>query len=166
MSERQRSRRPGVGGVGRRTTSTSVHGRRAESTLVGAGTPRRGVGCAGMADSATPHGRVSGGRRGLLADSGALARFGRFAGALTRSRTARLEAERREEVERTRAAERRRIAGELHDVLAHRLSLLSLQAGALELRPDAPPDEAAQCAAIRTSAATAFEELRDVMAVL
>ena len=37
-----------------------------------------------------------------------------------------------------RAAERRRIAREMHDVLAHRLSLLSVHAGALEFRPDAP----------------------------
>lgn len=36
-----------------------------------------------------------------------------------------------------RAAERRRIAREMHDVLAHRLSLLSVHAGALEFRPDA-----------------------------
>ena len=38
------------------------------------------------------------------------------------------------------AAERNRIAREMHDVLAHRLSLLSLHAGALEFRPDAPPE--------------------------
>jgi signal transduction histidine kinase len=98
--------------------------------------------------------------------SGVLVRLGRSTTWYVRRRALRLEAEREEQLEQTRAAERRRIAGEMHDVLAHRLSLLSLQAGALELRPDAPADEAAQCAAIRTSAATAFEELRDVMAVL
>ena len=31
----------------------------------------------------------------------------------------------------------------MHDVLAHRISLLSLHAGALEFRPDAPPEEVA-----------------------
>ena len=36
-----------------------------------------------------------------------------------------------------RTAERRRIAREMHDVLAHRLSLLSVHAGALEFHPDA-----------------------------
>ena len=36
------------------------------------------------------------------------------------------------------SAERARIAREMHDVLAHRISLLSLHAGALEFRPDAP----------------------------
>ena len=42
-------------------------------------------------------------------------------------------------VAQARQMERNRIAREMHDVLAHRLSLLSLQAGALELWPDAPP---------------------------
>ena len=42
-------------------------------------------------------------------------------------------------VEQARYAERTRIAREMHDVLAHRISLLSLHAGALEFRPDAPP---------------------------
>ncbi len=44
--------------------------------------------------------------------------------------------------------ERNRIAREMHDVLAHRLSLLSLHAGALELRPDAPADEIARAAGV------------------
>ncbi len=83
-----------------------------------------------------------------------------------RERAERLEAEREQHVEQAREAERRRIAREMHDVLAHRLSLLSLQAGALELRSDATAEETAQAAAIRTSAATAVEELRDVIAVL
>ena len=43
-------------------------------------------------------------------------------------------------VAQARQMERNRIAREMHDVLAHRLSLLSLHAGALELWPDAPPD--------------------------
>jgi signal transduction histidine kinase len=55
-----------------------------------------------------------------------------------RERAARLEAEQRMHVEQAREAERRRIAREMHDVLAHRVSLLSLHAGALEFRPDAP----------------------------
>ena len=66
-----------------------------------------------------------------------------------------------------RAAEQRRIAREMHDVLAHRLSLLSVHAGALEFRPDAPADEVAEAAGvIRESARAALEELRGVIGVL
>ena len=66
-----------------------------------------------------------------------------------------------------RAAERRRIAREMHDVLAHRLSLLSVHAGALEFRPDAPPEEIAEAASvIRDSARAALDDLRGVIGVL
>ena len=66
-----------------------------------------------------------------------------------------------------RAAERRRIAREMHDVLAHRLSLLSVHAGALEFRQDASADEVAEAAGvIRESARAALEELRGVIGVL
>ncbi|HEX8104311.1 MAG TPA: histidine kinase [Solirubrobacteraceae bacterium] len=66
-----------------------------------------------------------------------------------------------------RAAERRRIAREMHDVLAHRLSLLSVHAGALEFHRDASPEEVAAAAAvIRESARAALEELRGVIGVL
>jgi signal transduction histidine kinase len=66
-----------------------------------------------------------------------------------------------------RAAERRRIAREMHDVLAHRLSLLSVHAGALEFHPDAPAAEVAEAAGvIRESAKAALEELRGVIGVL
>jgi signal transduction histidine kinase len=84
-----------------------------------------------------------------------------------RDRAARLEAEQRLRVEQAREAERLRIAREMHDVLAHRVSLLSLHAGALEFHPDASAEEVAQAAAvIRASAHAALEELRDVIGVL
>ena len=55
----------------------------------------------------------------------------------------------------------------MHDVLAHRLSLLSLHAGALEVHPDAPPEEIARAAAVvRASAHQALEDLREVIDVL
>jgi signal transduction histidine kinase len=70
-------------------------------------------------------------------------------------------------VEQARHAERTRIAREMHDVLAHRISLLSLHAGALEFRPDATPDEVARAAGvIRASAHQALEDLRAVIGIL
>jgi signal transduction histidine kinase len=84
-----------------------------------------------------------------------------------RERAERLEADQHRGAERAREAERRRIAREMHDVLAHRLSLLSVHAGALEFHPDAPAAEIAQAAeVIRTSAAAALAELREVISVL
>ncbi len=84
-----------------------------------------------------------------------------------RERTAALEAEQARGVEAAREAERRRIASEMHDVLAHRLSLLSVHAGALEFHPDAPPEEIAEAAGvIRATAHDALRELREVIGVL
>ncbi|MEO3929004.1 histidine kinase [Micromonosporaceae bacterium B7E4] len=84
-----------------------------------------------------------------------------------RDRAYRAEAEQRLRVEAARRLERTRIAGEMHDVLAHRISLLSLHAGALEFRPDAPPEEIARAAGvIRTSAHQALQDLREVISVL
>ena len=84
-----------------------------------------------------------------------------------RERAATLEAEQRLRVEQAREAERLRIAREMHDVLAHRVSLLSLHAGALEFHPDASAEEVADAAGvIRASAHAALEELRDVIGVL
>jgi signal transduction histidine kinase len=84
-----------------------------------------------------------------------------------REHAERLEAEQQRSAELAREAERRRIAREMHDVLAHRLSLLSVHAGALEFRPDAPAAEIAEAAGvIRTSATAALDELRQVITVL
>ncbi|NUR91478.1 MAG: sensor histidine kinase [Nonomuraea sp.] len=69
--------------------------------------------------------------------------------------------------EEAKRLERERIAREMHDVLAHRISMLSLHAGALEFRPDAPPEEIARAAtAIRGSAHQALQDLREVIGVL
>jgi signal transduction histidine kinase len=84
-----------------------------------------------------------------------------------RERAQRLEADQQRSAEQAREAERRRIAREMHDVLAHRLSLLSVHAGALEFHPEAPPGEIAEAAAvIRSSAAAALADLRQVITVL
>ncbi|MGW4963333.1 sensor histidine kinase [Nonomuraea sp. NPDC004186] len=69
--------------------------------------------------------------------------------------------------EEAKRLERERIAREMHDVLAHRISMLSLHAGALEFRPDAPAEEIARAAgAIRTNAHLALQDLREVIGVL
>ncbi|MGI5487396.1 sensor histidine kinase [Microtetraspora malaysiensis] len=69
--------------------------------------------------------------------------------------------------EEARQLERERIAREMHDVLAHRISILSLHAGALEYTPGAPPEQIQRAAsAIRTSAHQALQDLREVIGVL
>ncbi len=84
-----------------------------------------------------------------------------------RERATRVEAEQHLRVDQARHAERARIAREMHDVLAHRISLLSLHAGALEFRPDASPEHVARSASIiRASAHQALEDLREVIGVL
>jgi signal transduction histidine kinase len=84
-----------------------------------------------------------------------------------RERAERAEAEQQLRVEQAQQQERARIAREMHDVLAHRISLLSMQAGALEFRPDAPPEEIARAAGVvRASAHQAMEDLREVIGVL
>ena len=76
-------------------------------------------------------------------------------------------AERQLRDEQARLTERSRIAREMHDVLAHRMSMVSLHAGALEVRTDARPEEIATAAkAIRVSAHEALEELRSTIGVL
>jgi signal transduction histidine kinase len=82
-------------------------------------------------------------------------------------RARRAEDEQQLRVREAQLAERARIAREMHDVLAHRISLLSVHAGALEFNPDASPEEIARAAAvIRESARGAQEELRGVIGVL
>ncbi|MER7457557.1 histidine kinase [Micromonospora sp. NPDC126480] len=84
-----------------------------------------------------------------------------------RERAERAESEQQLRVAQARQMERTRIAREMHDVLAHRISLLSLHAGALEFRPDAPPEEVARAAGvIRASAHAALDDLREVIGVL
>ena len=82
-------------------------------------------------------------------------------------RARRAEAEQARRVAEARAQERTLIAREMHDVLAHRLSLLATYAGAMEYRPDAPPEQRTQAArVIRSGVHEALEELREVIAVL
>ncbi len=84
---------------------------------------------------------------------------------LERARQAEVDRERH--VEQARRLERDRIAREMHDVLGHRLSLVSMHAGALEFRPDASPTElAAAAGTVRRNAHQALVDLRTVLGVL
>jgi signal transduction histidine kinase len=84
-----------------------------------------------------------------------------------RDRAERAESEQQLRVAQARVLERTRIAREMHDVLAHRISLVSLHAGALEIRGDASPEEVARAAGvIRASAHQALQDLREVIGVL
>ncbi|MFF7097914.1 sensor histidine kinase [Streptomyces rubradiris] len=84
-----------------------------------------------------------------------------------RDRAHRAETEARLRAEQAQRLAREAIAREMHDVLAHRLTLLSVHAGALEFRPDAPREEIARAAGvIRESAHEALQDLREIIGVL
>jgi signal transduction histidine kinase len=84
-----------------------------------------------------------------------------------RDRAARAETEAQLRAEQAQQRARDEIAREMHDVLGHRLSLLSVHAGALEFRPGASPEEIAGAAkVIRENAHQALQDLREVIGVL
>ncbi|MFW6691300.1 sensor histidine kinase [Streptomyces sp. MAR4 CNX-425] len=84
-----------------------------------------------------------------------------------RERAEQAEADAALRAEQAQRRAREEIAREMHDVLAHRLSLLSVHAGALEFNPGAPAAEVARAAGvIRDSAHEALQDLRDVIGVL
>jgi len=63
--------------------------------------------------------------------------------------------------------ERARIAREMHDVLAHRISLVTMHAGALTYRTDLTPEEVRHSAEIiQAKAHEALVDLRQVLGVL
>jgi signal transduction histidine kinase len=98
---------------------------------------------------------------------GALTRARRALVASLRERARRAEAEQAQRVAAARTHERTLIAREMHDVLAHRLSLVAASAGALEYRPDASPEQVAKAAGVvRAGVHQALDELREVIGVL
>jgi len=65
-----------------------------------------------------------------------------------------------------RQQERERLAREVHDALGHRLSLLSIHAGALEVAAQDNPKLAQSAAVVRTGAQQSMEDLRSLLTVL
>jgi signal transduction histidine kinase len=77
------------------------------------------------------------------------------------------EAERDLRAAQARSTERERIAREMHDVLAHRISQISMHAGALTFRDDLSPEEMrASVGVIQEKAHEALNDLRGVLGVL
>jgi signal transduction histidine kinase len=88
----------------------------------------------------------------------------RLVQALT-ERAERAEREQQLLAEQARAEERTRLAGEMHDVVTHRVSLMVLQAGALRVTaPDEPTRKAAE--ELRAAGCLALDELRDLVGIL
>ncbi|HRE01204.1 MAG TPA: histidine kinase [Ilumatobacteraceae bacterium] len=82
-------------------------------------------------------------------------------------RAERAEAERELRARQTRTDERARIAREMHDVLAHRISQISMHTGALVFREDLSADALrAGIADVHERANLALDDLRSVLGVL
>ena len=98
-------------------------------------------------------GAYTGARRDLLAS--------------LRDRAETAEREQSARVAQARTAERSAIAREMHDVLAHRISLVAMHAGALVYRDDLTPAQTREAAqTIQATAHAALEDLRGVLGVL
>ncbi len=87
--------------------------------------------------------------------------------ARTELRTAELERERRRVAGQAVALERLRLARELHDAVAHHVSLMGVQAGAARSLVATDPDASASVLeAVETSARQAIEELHSILGTL
>jgi signal transduction histidine kinase len=84
-----------------------------------------------------------------------------------RERLARVEADREREAERRVEQERLRIARELHDVMAHTIAVVTVQAGvAADVLADDPDEARAALATIRSASREAMAELKATVGVL
>ncbi|NGY57642.1 two-component sensor histidine kinase [Lentzea sp. NEAU-D13] len=81
-------------------------------------------------------------------------------------REARMHGENRMISRQVRLRERSRIAQDMHDSLGHRLSLISVHAGALALDPSLGDKQREAIGVLRSAALTGMEELRAIIGVL
>ena len=87
--------------------------------------------------------------------------------ALLEERTGLLEREKEAEAQRAVSRERNRIARELHDVVAHRVSMITVQAGAAQTVVESDPVRAVEAMeAVESAGRGALEELRQILGVL
>jgi signal transduction histidine kinase len=94
-------------------------------------------------------------------------RYRRARWAALQERASLIEAEREERARRAVVDERLRIARELHDVVAHSMSVIAVQAGVGHHVLDTQPEEARRAlAAIETTSRSALTEMRRLLGVL
>ncbi|REK85297.1 two-component sensor histidine kinase [Streptomyces inhibens] len=104
---------------------------------------------------------------GMAAAAGDAVRSRRAFVNAIRERAERAERTREEEARRRVAEERMRIARELHDVVAHHIALVNVQAGVASHVMDNRPDQAKQALAhVREASRSALEELRATVGLL
>jgi signal transduction histidine kinase len=114
---------------------------------------------------------------GAVVSGPAIALVGWLAGENTRTRraytravaerAAERELEREERVQRAAAGERVRIARELHDVVAHAMSVVAVRAGVARVVLDSQPEEAREALGIiETTSRRALQEMRLIVDVL
>ncbi|MFI0190348.1 sensor histidine kinase [Streptomyces sp. NPDC017082] len=104
---------------------------------------------------------------GIGATAGDAVRSRRAVVQAIRDRAERAERTREEEARRRVAEERLRIARDLHDVVAHHIALVNVQAGVAAHVMDKRPDQAKQALAhVREASRSALEELRATVGLL
>ena len=103
----------------------------------------------------------------LAVAAGEVVRNRRIAIGAAAERARQAEATREHETRRRVAEERLRIARELHDVVAHRIAVVNVQAGVAAHLVHSQPDEAQRALeVVRSSAGLVLEELSDILTVL
>jgi signal transduction histidine kinase len=104
---------------------------------------------------------------GMAAAAGDAVRSRRAFVAAIRERAERAERTREEEARRRVAEERLRIARDLHDVVAHHIALVNVQAGVASHVMDKRPDQAKEALShVRAASRSALDELRATVGLL